>query len=81
MVAPVDAYKGTRNLLVQAAQERRLDVRLVDVSDTEGTLAACDGADLLWVESPTNPLIAIADLAALADGAHRHGTVVAGLIA
>jgi cystathionine gamma-synthase len=38
---------------------------------------ACDGADLLWVETPTNPLLVTADLPALVEGGHARGLVVA----
>lgn len=77
VVAPGDAYAGTRRLLLEAGARRRLTVRSVDVADTQATLAACPGADLLWLESPTNPMMAVADLAALTAGAHDAGCVVA----
>lgn len=65
VVAPADAYNGTRRLLADREERGRLVRRLVDVTDTKQTLAALDGASLLWVESPTNPLMGIADVAAL----------------
>ena len=34
----------------------------MDVADTEAVLAAADGADLVWLESPTNPMMEVADL-------------------
>ena len=40
-------------------------------------LAACDGAALLWLESPTNPLNGIVDLPAVIAGAHERGVQVA----
>jgi cystathionine gamma-synthase len=46
-------------------------VRLVDITDTDAVLAACDGADVLWVESPTNPLLGIADLPRLCAAARE----------
>ena len=48
-------------------------VRTVDVADTEAVLAAADGADLVWLESPTNPLMEVADLPAI--GAALRGRV------
>jgi cystathionine gamma-synthase len=59
VVAPTGAYMDVRRSL------RRLEaaeVRFVDIADTDAVLAACEGADVLWVESPTNPLLGIADL-------------------
>ena len=40
------------------------------------TLAAAEGATLLWLESPTNPLIGVADLPALIAGGHDRGAAV-----
>ena len=76
VVAPGDAYTGTRGYLKDAHQRGRLSVALVDIADTETALDACQGAALLWIESPTNPLLAIADLRALVQGAHRAGAQV-----
>lgn len=87
VVVAGDAYNGTRRLLADAAHRGRLLVRTTDVADTEATLAICAqvaeapnrtiGGGLLWLESPTNPLLAIADLPKLIDGAHRLGLTVA----
>ncbi len=76
VVAPRDAYLGTRGLLADLAGRGRLGVRLVDIADTSATLAAIDDAALLWCESPTNPMMAIADLAALCQGARAAGVPV-----
>ena len=76
VVAPHDAYTGVRYWLQDAQRRDRLDLRLVDVADTAATADACDGAALLWLETPTNPLLAIADVAALAAAAHGHGAAV-----
>ena len=65
VVAPHDAYSGLRALLAQSEAQGRLAVRRVDIADTDAVTAVLDGADLLWVESPTNPLLAVADLPAL----------------
>jgi cystathionine gamma-synthase len=87
VVVAGDAYNGTRRFLADAADRGRLAVRSADVADTEATLMACEevstapsrreSGGVLWLESPTNPLLAIADLPALIEGAHRHGMTVA----
>lgn len=69
-------YTGTRQLLA-SGPEGRWELRPVDIADTRATLRACEGAALLWVESPTNPLMDVADLRALIDGASRQGVLVA----
>ena len=65
VVAPTDCYSGVRALLADGQEQGRWSAELVDVTDTDGVLAAAAGADLLWLESPTNPLLEIADLPAL----------------
>ncbi|RZS87015.1 cystathionine gamma-synthase [Motilibacter rhizosphaerae] len=78
VVAPVGCYSGT---LVGLERLHRLgrvgEVRLVDPADTAAVVAALPGADLLWVESPTNPLLAVADLPALVAAAYEVGALVA----
>jgi cystathionine gamma-synthase len=65
IVAPSDSYHGFRAMLEEASAPAGCEVRLVDVSDARATLAACEGAGLLWLETPTNPLMRIADLKTL----------------
>ena len=52
-------------------------MELVDVSDTAAATAAAGRADLLWLESPTNPLLQVADLAAVCTAAKQAGARVA----
>ena len=77
VVAPRDAYTGTRWYLDEAAKRGRFDVRLVEVTDTAAVTAACAGAALVWVESPTNPLLGVADIAAICTAARDAGAAVA----
>ncbi len=77
VVMPFDAYHGTRKFVYEAAEVGRLSYTEVDVSDTNSVLEACAGARLLWIESPTNPLMNVADIAGLATGAHERGALVA----
>ncbi|MEO6822885.1 MAG: aminotransferase class I/II-fold pyridoxal phosphate-dependent enzyme [Candidatus Nanopelagicales bacterium] len=77
VVAPSHTYSGTRARLAELAGAGRLTVREVAVDDPAEISAACPGADLLWLESPTNPTMAICDLAAAARAAHAAGALVA----
>ena len=77
VVAPVVSYPGVRGLLAERAATGALEVALVDQTDTEAALAALDGARLVWAETPSNPLLGITDLAALAAAAHERGAAVA----
>jgi cystathionine gamma-synthase len=76
VVVADDAYNGTRKWLTDAASRGRLGMRLVDITDTSGVVAATEHAQLVWLESPTNPCLNIADIAAIALGARANGAVV-----
>jgi cystathionine gamma-synthase len=71
VVAPTVAYMDVRRSLLRLQETGRAEVRLVDITDTDAVLAACDGADVLWLESPTNPLLGIADLPRLCAAARE----------
>jgi cystathionine gamma-synthase len=77
IVAPHEVYMGVRQLLEEAQAGGRLDVRWVDITDTGATLAATEGADVLWLETPLNPLLSIGDLPALITGARDLAVPVA----
>ena len=62
ITASRNGYSGTMVLLRQAEASGAAEVRYVDVSDTDQVLAALPGATLLWLESPTNPALEVADL-------------------
>lgn len=76
IVAPQHAYQGGLSLLDSLQQTGRLAVERVDVTDTEAVTAAVAGASILWLESPTNPMLEVADLAALTEAAHAAGALV-----
>jgi cystathionine gamma-synthase len=75
VVYPQDGYNGTRGLLERLEKEGRLRTRTVDVIETPDVLEAMDGADLLWLESPTNPLLGVADLPTILRAARDTGVV------
>jgi cystathionine gamma-synthase len=59
------------SLLNQHHATGRLEVRFVDITNTEEVVAAIKGAALLWLESPTNPCLDVADLPALIAAAKK----------
>jgi cystathionine gamma-synthase len=75
-VAPRTAYSGTGRILRAQQELGRMSVRRIPIADTESVLAALDGANLLWIESPSNPLLEVADLPVLVEAAHREGALV-----
>lgn len=76
VVVPASAYNGTVGLARTLAEDGALSVREVDPANTEDVIAALPGADLLWLESPTNPLLDVADVPALVAAAKQHGVLV-----
>jgi cystathionine gamma-synthase len=73
VVTSPDAYYGTLAMLEKLQSRARLTVRQVDLTDNAAAAAALSGADLLWAESPTNPLLRIVDLPALLAAAQAAG--------
>ena len=71
VVASNQGYSGTMGLLNQHHASGRLEVRFVDITNTEEVISAMKGAALLWLESPTNPCLDIADLPALITAAKK----------
>ena len=71
VVASNQGYSGTMGLLNQHHASGRLEVRFVDITNTEEVIGALKGAALLWLESPTNPCLDIADLSALIAAAKK----------
>ncbi|MEI2765820.1 MAG: PLP-dependent transferase [Dermatophilaceae bacterium] len=74
IVAPRAAYNTTSALLHEMAEAGR-EVRWVDVTDTPAVTEALAGAAALWLESPTNPLMEVADLPAVLAAARAAGAL------
>ena len=79
VVVPDDAYGGTYRLFARVAQRWGLEFDPVDLGDPDAVRAAVrpGATKLVWVETPTNPLLNIADIAGLATLAHEHGALLA----
>ena len=76
VVAPRHAYQGSVMQLADLESRGRLVVSLVDVTDTDAVVAACDDAALVWLESPTNPALEVADIETITRAAHDAGAYV-----
>jgi cystathionine gamma-synthase len=68
VVVPVNCYLGVSALIDQRAALLGWTVRRVAGADTAAVLEAASGADLVWLESPANPTIEVADLPAIGAG-------------
>jgi cystathionine beta-lyase/cystathionine gamma-synthase len=74
-----DAYGGTFRYITQVLTRLGKKYRVVDFTNLQETeaLLAAHPVKLVWVETPTNPLLKVADLQALAGLAHAHGARLA----
>jgi cystathionine gamma-synthase len=79
LLLPEDVYFGIRPLLSATDLADRYAVNVVDMTDLVAVRNACDafGPGLVWIETPSNPLLQITDIAAVADLAHEAGAYVA----
>jgi cystathionine gamma-synthase len=77
VVLPGDCYQGVAGLAAAGAVQGRWRVVRVAVEDTAGWLEAAAQADLLWLESPSNPLLAVADLPAVCAARRKPHALVA----
>ena len=87
LVMPRHSYQGSLLLAAEEAANGRFAVRTVDIADTQQVLDALRGAgpgesgsagpaSMLWIESPTNPMLEVAEIDVLARAAHDAGAVV-----
>ncbi len=77
VVLPNDAYGGTHRLFDKVLQRWGLAHTPVALSDLDAVRAAIrPETKMVWVETPTNPLLGIADIAALANLAHEAGALL-----
>lgn len=77
VVLPDDCYQGVAGLAAAGAARNRWSVQRVAVEDTAGWVQACAVADLIWLESPSNPLLTVADLEAVCAAPRKPGAIVA----
>jgi cystathionine gamma-lyase len=76
LVAARDGYPGVRGVATDRLVPRGVEVRFVP-TDTEAVVAACPGATLVWIETPSNPALDVCDIAAVAEAAHATGARLA----
>jgi len=73
IVASNQGYSGVMTLLNSFHESGRLEVRFVDIVNTQLVIDAMKGAALVWLESPTNPGLDLADLVTLIATAKKMG--------
>ena len=76
VVLPTNAYFAARQLMQGYFAQMGIVIRQAPTAgDAQGELL--EGARLLWIESPSNPLMEVCDITALSERAHRAGALVA----
>jgi cystathionine gamma-synthase len=74
---PGDCYHGVAELARAGQEKGRWSVDRIAVEDTPGWVEAAGEADLIWLESPSNPLLAVADLKTICQASRKPGAVLA----
>jgi cystathionine gamma-synthase len=77
VIAPIEAYHGTAKQLRDIIAPMGVRVSFVDMTDLAKVSAALDGPTrLVWIETPSNPMLNISDIAAVAELGHGRGAVI-----
>ncbi len=77
VVAPHDCYGGTYRLLAALDKKGTLVADFIDQSDAVALAKALEGKPaLVWIETPSNPLLRIVDIRAIAAASHAVGALV-----
>jgi cystathionine gamma-synthase len=73
---PDDCYQGVAGLSAVGQARGRWTVHRIDVADTARWIDMCGVADLIWLESPSNPLLAVADLDVICAAPRKPGAIL-----
>jgi cystathionine gamma-synthase len=73
---PDDCYQGVAGLAMAGQKRGRWTVQRLGVTDTGAWIQTCGVADLIWVESPSNPLLAVADLDLICAAPRKPGAIL-----
>jgi len=74
---PDDCYQGVAGLAKAGESRNRWSLHRVAVADTAGWVKMCCVADLIWLESPSNPLLTVADLDTICAASRKRGAILA----
>jgi cystathionine gamma-synthase len=76
VLLPDDCYQGVSGLAAAGEARGRWTVRRIAVADTAAWIAGAASADLIWLESPSNPLLSVADVRAICAAPRKAGANV-----
>ncbi|GAC1543399.1 MAG: cystathionine gamma-synthase [Herpetosiphon sp.] len=72
-----DVYGGTYRLFHRVFRDKGVNFDWIDTCDTDAVEASITASTkLIWLETPTNPLLKLSDIAAIAEVAHKHNVLV-----
>jgi cystathionine gamma-synthase len=77
LALPDDCYQGVVGLAEIGQSRGRWKVHRIGVTDTSGWVEMCAVADLVWLESPSNPLLTVADLDVICTARRKSGAILA----
>jgi cystathionine gamma-synthase len=77
IAVPTDPYHGVAGIVDEGERQGRWSVRRLDQADTAAWVDAVAECDLIWLESPENPLITVADLPTICSTPRSTDTIVA----
>ncbi|MBN9417134.1 cystathionine gamma-synthase [bacterium SCN 62-11] len=77
VVLPEDCYQGVSGLVAAGARKNGWSVRRLAVEDTAAWVEAAAESDLLWLESPSNPLLIVAELDVICAAPRKTGAILA----
>ena len=77
IILPDDCYQGVAGLAAAGTAKNGWRMQRLPVDDTAGWIRASAEADLIWLESPSNPLLTVADLEAICAAPAKPGSIVA----
>ncbi|MGI9646333.1 MAG: trans-sulfuration enzyme family protein [Ilumatobacteraceae bacterium] len=77
VAVPADCYQGVAGVVDEGVAAGRWTAERVATDDTDSWVAAAAAADLMWVESPSNPLLLVADLVGIGAATRKPGGLLA----
>ncbi len=75
VLTPTNTYTGIAVRLAELADRGAIQIKYIDVTDTNAVISLLPDSDYLWLESPTNPLLDVAELKALLTAAQTANVV------
>ena len=73
---PDDCYQGVAALALAGQRRRQWSVHRVPVADTARWIEMCGAADLIWLESPSNPLLTVGDVDVICGAPRKRGAML-----